>query len=108
MPAPTRPLVLCWNDHVEEKAGGKGVFHGERPCRDNYRSSDPRPMRVVNETASAYSFHCDTCSWRRVWTKNLVGGTMGAGRRDDGTGPSTGKGPDRLRPLGGILRGGTS
>jgi hypothetical protein len=102
MTVPARPLVLCWNDHLEEQAGGKGVFHLDRPCRDNYRSADPRPMVIVAETVSGWSFRCQTCGWRRVWTKNLVGGTMGAGGRDDRVGP--GKGTDRLRSLGGVLK----
>ena len=92
-----RPLVLCWNDHVPEQAGGKGVYHGDDPCRDAYCSVNPRPMQVVAETSSAWTFLCQTCGWRRVWTKNFVGGVVGAGRRDDGTGPSTGKGPSRWR-----------
>lgn len=93
----SRPIVLCWNDHLEEREGGKGVFHGETACRDNYRSSNPRPMVVVGEHASAWTFHCNTCSWRRAWTKDIVGGTFSVGRRDDGTGNTVNKGPSRYR-----------
>jgi hypothetical protein len=55
------------------------------------------PMRMTAEYHSAWTFHCDGCGWDRVWTKDQVGGEMGVGRRDDGAGPTGGKGPSRWR-----------
>jgi hypothetical protein len=68
-------------------------------CRDSVENkpADPRPMRCISETFSAWTFACETCGARRAVTKDQIGGTVGAGRRDDGTGPSTGKGPDKYR-----------
>lgn len=72
-------------------------------CRDSKENSlDPRPMTFVKETFSVWTFKCDTCGARRAVTKDVVGGTLGAGHRDDGVGPL--KGPQRYRPLGGIIQ----
>ena len=69
-------------------------------CRDSVEAkpTDPRPMQITGETASAWTFKCQTCGSLRVVTKNIAGGTFGQGRRDDGTGPTTGKGPLKYRP----------
>lgn len=70
-------------------------------CRDSIerRPGDPRPMRCTGESRSAWIFLCETCGGRAAKTKDLAGGTFGVGRRDDGTGPQTGKGPDKYRNL---------
>jgi hypothetical protein len=75
------------------------VCHNEE-CRDSIvqKPLDPRPMQFVDELQSAWSFRCLTCGARRIVTKDQVGGTFGQGRRDDGTGPTTGKGALRYRP----------
>jgi hypothetical protein len=69
-------------------------------CRDSKENNplNPRPMVCTGETASAWTFKCQTCGAQRAVTKDVAGGMFGAGRRDDGTGPSTGKGPLRYRP----------
>lgn len=74
------------------------VCHNEE-CRDSIvqKPTDPRPMVFVDETQSAWSFKCQTCGARRIVTKDQIGGTFGQGRRDDGTGTSTGKGPSKWR-----------
>ena len=81
------------------------VCHSEEcPVGLVRRPEDPRPMRCTGETASAWIFVCETCHNQRVVTKDQVGGTFGSGRRDDGSGTTTGKGPLKYRPLGGIIR----
>jgi hypothetical protein len=80
----TTLLVVCHNDE----------------CRDSAENNplSPRPMKVCDETISAWTFRCETCGARRVVTKNIAGGTFGSGRRDDGTGTSNNKGSMRYRP----------
>lgn len=82
----SRVLVVCRNPE----------------CRDGVEKNpaNPRPMRRMDEMMSAWIFTCDTCSAKRIVTKDQVGGTFGVGRRDDGSGTSTGKGPNRYRSLG--------
>lgn len=74
------------------------VCHAEN-CRDSAENkpTDPRPMTKTGETFSAWTFRCDTCGSLRAVTKDIAGGTFGQGRRDDGTGPSGGKGPLKYR-----------
>lgn len=60
-------------------------------------------MKRVNETESAWVFICVRCEKEgrrspRVVTKDQIGGTLGAGRRDDGWGTTTGKGGSKYRP----------
>lgn len=62
------------------------------------RPQDPQVMECVQEFASAWHFRCPQCRGHRVVSKDQVGGSFGVGRRDDGTGPGTGKGPARYRP----------
>jgi hypothetical protein len=71
-------------------------------CPDSVESrpTNPVPMVCTGETFSAWTFKCMTCRSERVMTKDLVGGTMGSGRRDDGWGTTTGKGGSRYRNLG--------
>ena len=80
------------------------VCHSES-CRDSKENNprNPRPMVGTGETMSAWTFTCQTCRSLRVVTKDIAGGTFGQGRRDDGTGTTTGKGPLKYRP-GGITR----
>jgi hypothetical protein len=67
-------------------------------CRQNpANNSDPTPMRMTQEYHSAWTFKCDACGWVRAWTKDQVGGELGVGKRDDGSGPTGGKGPSRWR-----------
>lgn len=64
------------------------IFCADETCRDSLARNpqNARPMLCTGETPSAWQFKCQTCGARRVWTKNVVGGTIGAGeRRDDGT-----------------------
>ena len=68
-------------------------------CRDSIQQKpyDWRPMKMIKETHDAWSFKCETCGFLNGFSKNYVGGTLGQGVRNNGTGPSTGKGPNRYR-----------
>jgi len=80
--------VVCRNDDCPDSAG---------------RSSYPPALKLLKETASAWVFECPRCAQEgrisiRAVTKDQIGGTFGAGRRDDGMGPDGGKGPLKYRP----------
>ena len=81
-----RLLVTCHNPTCPDSVENKPL--------------DPVCMVCTGETFSAWTFKCATCRSERAMTKDLVGGTMGAGRRDDGWGTTTGKGGSRYRSLG--------
>lgn len=68
------------------------------PVSKHRRPNDPTPMKLVREHFSAWVFQCQTCHNFRVVTKDRIGGTVGQGRRDDGTGTTTAKGPAKYRP----------
>lgn len=50
-------------------------------------------MRVHRETASAWVFRCPRCGLLNCVTKRLIGGTRGAGGKDDGSTGIPGRGP---------------
>ena len=81
------------------------VCHSE-DCRNSAvrNPTNPRPMKCVGEFASAWNFLCETCGSRRIVTKDVAGGMFGVGQRDDGTGPRGGKGPEKYRRLGGVIK----
>lgn len=81
-----RPVVVCHNPTC--------------PTSIENRPTDPVPMVCVGELASGWSFKCPTCHSPRGMSKDFIGGTMGAGRRDDGWGTTTGKGSSKYRSLG--------
>lgn len=61
-------------------------------------------MQVRQEYPTAWVFECPTCGSFRSVTKDVAGGTLGAGdRRDDGTrsayGKGFGHGHSRYRPV---------
>lgn len=60
-----RPVIVC---HAEDC-----------PARKNPK----KPLRVTDETAHAWIFACPTCLNVRAIAKQKIGGTIGAGRRDD-------------------------
>ena len=61
-------------------------------CRDSFpRRADAPQLQLVKETASCWTFQCDTCAREgrislRAVTKDVVGGTVGQGKTDDGRG----------------------
>jgi len=57
----------------------KIVCHLEECPR--YKRSD-QPMKLIDETESAWVFQCQTCLNRRGVSKHRVGGTIGQGRSD--------------------------
>ena len=73
--------------------------HNEN-CADSVERNptNPKPMVCTGETVSAWTFKCLTCFGLRAVTKDVVGGSIGVGRRDDGSGPHGGKGPSKWRP----------
>jgi len=45
----------------------------------------PTPLQAVRELPTVWAFSCPRCGALQVWDKHKVGGTLGAGARDDGT-----------------------
>ena len=58
-------------------------------------------MRVHRETSSSWVFVCPRCGLLSCVMKRLIGGTHGAGSKDDGSNGNPGRGPRYPR---GIVR----
>ena len=79
-----RPLFYCRNYD-----GG---------CTNTLRGNpNAKPLELKNEYHSAWDLQCPVCRGHQIFTKDLVGGTRGQGRRDDMTGTTTSKGGSRYR-----------
>lgn len=78
-----RPIFFCRNEECPN-----------RPAVN----ANAKPLVLKDEYQSAWNFQCPVCRGFQVFTKDLVGGTFGQGRRNDLTGNSVNKGRDRFRP----------
>lgn len=75
------------------------VCRNEECADSRERSPDPPQLTRIGERENAWVFKCARCEREgrvalRVVTKNLIGGTVGAGRTDD----NRGKGLRRYTP----------
>jgi len=56
------------------------------------KDSLDNPLVNIEEYEEAWLMRCSYCGRHRIVTKDKVGGTMGAGRRGDGTVTAMGRG----------------